>query len=80
MLECCMSKAASHPWESPQVTLSARFIVLFLASLNLVCVVGVTSFGTLNVALVGVLEETVPTSPLTLIIAPSPILLPVTVI
>ena len=38
------------------------------------------SLGTLNVALVEVLEETVPTRPLTLIIAPSPILLPVMVI
>ena len=37
------------------------------------------SLGTLNVALDAVLEETVPTSPLTLIMAPSPILSPVIV-
>lgn len=77
--ECSLSNAAYQPIESPHFTLLERLIVLFLASLKIDWVTEVTSFGTLKTTSEAVLDWTVPLSPLTLIIAPSPMWSPVTV-
>ncbi len=79
MVECSESNAASYPAVSPHLVLSPRLMVLFLSRLNEVWVVGVTSFGTLNTAEDEFLDKNLPLSQLTVIVAPSPILSPVTV-
>ncbi len=79
MVLCSVSKAAYHPAESPHFCLFFKSIVSLLVNLNAVWVAEVIKAGTLNTALVAVLETIVPFNPLTVMVDPYPMLLPVIV-